>query len=225
MGMTERRARQLEERREKILNCALRLFREEGYEAIAMQDVADAAEISKGSLYLQFANKEALAIALLEQTFDKLEEIILKESGTAGSAQDRLKRIIAAYIESAQGADCRCYNLWLLPRLSTQPGSPQYDCIHGRIERISELLTVIFAEGARDGTIRADINAENIIHLFSLITVLFMERISAVRALAPMVHTSEESLLEEFLNIVLYYISAAPAFAAPASAAAKPGGA
>jgi AcrR family transcriptional regulator len=208
--MSERRARQLEERREKIMNCALRLFREEGYEAIAMQDIADAAEISKGSLYLQFANKEALAVALLEQTFDRLEDIIQRESASQVSAQDRLKRIVEAYIDSSREAEGCCYNLWLLPRLSAQPGSSQHDYLHGRIERISNLLTVIFTEGARDGTIRGDINAENIIHLFSLITVLFMERISAVRALAPMVHSSEENLLEEFLNIVLYYISAAP---------------
>ena len=217
MGMTERRAQKLEERREKILSCALRLFREEGYEAIAMQDIADAAEISKGSLYLQFENKETLAVALLEQTFDKLEGIILKESATRDSAQERLKRIVAAYIESARDADGCCYNLWLLPRLSTKPGSPQHDYLHDRIERISELLTVIFTEGARDGTIRGDIDAGNIIHLFSLITVLFMERISTVRALAPMVDTREENLLGEFLNIVLYYISAAPGRDSPSA--------
>ena len=82
MGMSERRSHQLIERREKILDNALRLFREEGYETTTMQDIADASELSKGSLYLQFENKEALIVALLERTFDKLEGIIEKEAAT-----------------------------------------------------------------------------------------------------------------------------------------------
>jgi AcrR family transcriptional regulator len=208
--MTERRSRQLEERRERILDSALSLFREEGYETITMQDIADASEISKGSLYLQFTNKEALIVALLERTFDKLERIIEFESATPGSAKERLKRIVNSYIESAQGEGGREYNLWLLSRISPQPDSPQQILVRGRIERLATLVTLIFNEGARDGTVRADIDPRNLIRLFSLISIMFMERISMVRLVAPMVDTSEAFLLEEFLEILLYYISPKP---------------
>jgi AcrR family transcriptional regulator len=208
--MTERRSRQLEERRERILDSALSLFREEGYETITMQDIADASEISKGSLYLQFTNKEALIVALLERTFDKLERIIEFESATPGSAKERLKRIVNSYIESAQGEGGREYNLWLLSRISPQPDSPQQILVRGRIERLATLVTLIFNEGTRDGTVRADIDPRNLIRLFSLISIMFMERISMVRLVAPMVDTSEEFLLEEFLEILLYYISPKP---------------
>jgi len=205
--MTERRTRQLEERRERILDSAQSLFRGEGYETITMQDIADASEISKGSLYLQFTNKEDLIVALLERTFDKLDRIIEAESGRPGSARDRLKRIVKAYIESARDEGGREYNLWLLSRLSPKPDSPQQVLIRSRIERLAALVTVIFEEGARDGTVRGDIDPKNLIRLFSLISIIFMERISMVRLVAPMVDTSEESLLEEFLDILLYYIS------------------
>jgi AcrR family transcriptional regulator len=205
--MTERRSRQLEERRERILDSAQNLFRGEGYETITMQDIADASEISKGSLYLQFINKEALIVALLERTFDKLERIIEAEASAPGSARDRLKRIVNAYIESARDEGGREYNLWLLSRLSPQPDSPQQLLVRGRIERLSALVTVIFDEGGRDGSVRGDIDPKNLIRLFSLISIIFMERISMVRLVAPMVDTSEERLLEEFLDILLFYIS------------------
>jgi AcrR family transcriptional regulator len=205
--MTERRSRQLEERRERILDSAQSLFRGEGYETITMQDIADASEISKGSLYLQFTNKEALIVALLERTFDKLERIIQAESAAPGSARDRLKRIVNAYIESARDEGGREYNLWLLSRLSPQPDSPHQVLVRGRIERLSTLVTVIFDEGERDGSVRGDIDPKNLIRLFSLISIIFMERISMVRLVAPMVDTSEEMLLEEFLDILLFYIS------------------
>jgi AcrR family transcriptional regulator len=205
--MTERRSRQLEERRERILDSAQSLFRGEGYETITMQDIADASEISKGSLYLQFTNKEALIVALLERTFDKLERIIQAESAAPGSARDRLKRIVNAYIESARDEGGREYNLWLLSRLSPQPDSPHQVLVRGRIERLSTLVTVIFDEGERDGSVRGDIDPKNLIRLFSLISIIFMERISMVRLVAPMVDTSEEMLLGEFLDILLFYIS------------------
>jgi AcrR family transcriptional regulator len=207
MGMSERRARQLADRRERILDSALRLFREEGYETITMQDIADVSEISKGSLYLQFTNKEALILALLERTFDRLEEIVLTESAAPGSARERLDRIVQAYIALAREEGGRSLNLWLLPRLSPQPDSPQQILILSRIERLADHITVIFDEGARDGSVRGDIDPNNLIRLFSLTTVLFMERISMVRTVAPLVDTSEEKLLKEFLDILLYYIS------------------
>jgi TetR/AcrR family transcriptional regulator len=207
MGMSERRARQLEDRRSKILDSALRLFHEEGYETITMQDIADASEISKGSLYLQFTNKEDLIVSLLERTFDRLEEIVQRESATPGSARERLDRIVQDYIALAREDGGRSLNLWLLPRLSPQPDSPQQTLILSRIERLSGLVTVIFDEGAKEGTVRGDIDANNLIRLFSLTTVIFMERISMVRIVAPMVDTSEEKLLKEFLDILLYYIS------------------
>jgi AcrR family transcriptional regulator len=209
MGMSERRAKQLAERREKIVYNALRLFREEGYETITMQDIADASEISKGSLYLQFENKESMILALLERTFDKLEGIIERESALQGSAREKLERIVQAYIEIARSENGRDFNLWLMPRLSPQPDSPQQQLVVARIERLAGLVTVVFDEGKRDGSVRGAIDPKNLIRLFTLISVLFMERISKVKAVAPMVHTTEEELLEEFLNILLYYISPA----------------
>jgi AcrR family transcriptional regulator len=172
-----------------------------------MQDIADASEISKGSLYLQFANKEALIGALLGRTFDRLEAIIEREIASPGKARDRLNRIVKANIESAKSEDGFDQNLWLLSRLSPQPDSPQQILVRGRIERLADLVTVIFEEGARDGTVRADIDPKNLVRLFSLISTLFMERISKIRLAVPSVDTTEEKLFKEFLDILLYYIS------------------
>jgi len=207
MGMTERRGRLLSERRERALDSALDLFRAEGFEAITMQDIADAAEISKGSLYLQFANKEAVVVALLERTFDKLEGIVGEEASSSGIAREKLSRIVVRYIEAARAEDCRDFNLWLLAALPLHPESPQQELIRGHIERLTSLIARIFEEGVRDGTVRPGVEPANLIKLFSTISVLFMERISKLRALTRIVDTSEERLLEEFLDVILYYIS------------------
>ncbi|MED4953325.1 helix-turn-helix domain-containing protein [Paenibacillus macerans] len=53
--------------KEKILQSAIRLFAEKGYQATSIQDIADDCSIAKGSLYKHFGSKEELYISILEK--------------------------------------------------------------------------------------------------------------------------------------------------------------
>jgi AcrR family transcriptional regulator len=61
-----------EERRKELLDCALRLFFERGYEATSIHDIASSVGISKGAFYHHFASKEAMLEALAERFADEL---------------------------------------------------------------------------------------------------------------------------------------------------------
>lgn len=52
-----------ESTREKILDAAVRLFHEYGYNGTSVQDIVTAADVPKGSFYNYFKSKEELAIA------------------------------------------------------------------------------------------------------------------------------------------------------------------
>lgn len=53
--------------REKILQSAIRLFAEKGYQATSIQDIADDCSIAKGSIYKYYDSKEELYISILEK--------------------------------------------------------------------------------------------------------------------------------------------------------------
>lgn len=53
--------------KEKIMQSAIRLFAEKGYQATSIQDIADDCSIAKGSLYKHFGSKEELYISILEK--------------------------------------------------------------------------------------------------------------------------------------------------------------
>jgi AcrR family transcriptional regulator len=53
-------------RRAQILEAALRLMAKDGFAATSMEDVARAARVAKGTVYLYFSTKEALLEALFE---------------------------------------------------------------------------------------------------------------------------------------------------------------
>ena len=72
MGITERREREREEVRRKILEAARELFATEGYERVTMRRIADAIEYSPTTIYNHFEDKVALVDALCEEDFARL---------------------------------------------------------------------------------------------------------------------------------------------------------
>ena len=64
MGIRERKEREKERRRQQILVSAKRVFSEKGFNKATMEDIASDAELSPGTLYLYFKNKEELYASL-----------------------------------------------------------------------------------------------------------------------------------------------------------------
>ena len=59
-------------KRDQILAGARQVFLEQGYDAASMDDIRRAAGVSKGTLYVYFANKEELFISLIAQERERL---------------------------------------------------------------------------------------------------------------------------------------------------------
>ncbi len=72
MGIAERREREKEDVRRKILDAAHDLFEAQGYQNVTMRAVADAIEYSPTTIYHHFASKDALVEALCFADFEKL---------------------------------------------------------------------------------------------------------------------------------------------------------
>jgi TetR/AcrR family transcriptional repressor of nem operon len=63
MTATETRTETRHESKTKLLDAALRVIREKGYSATRVEDICDAAGLTKGSFFHHFESKEALALA------------------------------------------------------------------------------------------------------------------------------------------------------------------
>lgn len=62
-----RRTQQAEERKEHLIDTALRVFAEKGWDATSIPDLARAAGIAQGLMYHYFRNKEDLLLAVIER--------------------------------------------------------------------------------------------------------------------------------------------------------------
>jgi AcrR family transcriptional regulator len=67
-----------EDTRERILDAALNIFSNKGYHDTRMDEIVEASETSKGSIYFHFPNKERLFLALVDQFADLLERRVVE---------------------------------------------------------------------------------------------------------------------------------------------------
>ena len=92
--MAQRTVSKSEETRSRILAAALDVFRERGFHAATMREIAAAAGVAVGAAYYYFDSKDALVMAFYAQAQDEMAaalDEILKESGTF---EQRLRGII-----------------------------------------------------------------------------------------------------------------------------------
>ena len=85
-------------RREEILQAAKELFLEEGYDHTTIRRIADRVGISAPALYLYFEDKDALMLALCDQTFGHLMEAIDEIEKTVTDPRERVRRFGEAYV-------------------------------------------------------------------------------------------------------------------------------
>jgi AcrR family transcriptional regulator len=90
------------DRRRQILDVALEAFAARGYAGTSMREIAAAAGVTKPVLYLHFASKERLYVALLEEISGALTRGSADAMGADAPARERVRAAIAAFFAYAE---------------------------------------------------------------------------------------------------------------------------
>jgi AcrR family transcriptional regulator len=99
MGVLERRAREKEVLRAKILDAATSLFVEEGYENVSIRRIAEKIEYSPATIYIYFKDKAELIQAICEEAFGEMLETIGEAGRSAKDPIEGLRAGLRAYID------------------------------------------------------------------------------------------------------------------------------
>ena len=84
------RAESKERTRQRLLAEAQRLFRERGYAATSLEQIAAAAEVTKGAIYGHFASKEDLMLSALEASRDTAPDYVAMLNDQSRPLRERL---------------------------------------------------------------------------------------------------------------------------------------
>jgi AcrR family transcriptional regulator len=90
MGTRERRQREVAEREDLFLDAALDLIRQDGLLNLQMARIAEKCEYAVGTLYLHFASKEDLLLALVTRVFRDYIELVRRAEAWQAPSRDRM---------------------------------------------------------------------------------------------------------------------------------------
>jgi len=110
-----------EETRERIVDAALRLFREKGFDETTMRDVAAAAGVATGAAYYYFRSKEELVMALYVRTAEGARALTPPAIAKSADLKKRIRAVIDTNLQ--QFADHRRL-LVALVRIGMDPSHP-----------------------------------------------------------------------------------------------------
>ncbi|MGH7934905.1 MAG: TetR/AcrR family transcriptional regulator [Candidatus Binataceae bacterium] len=87
-------------RRAQLLDAAARLFRERGYHATSMRDIAKAAGMLSGSIYYHFESKEEMLLAVYEEGARRFGEAVDAATARENKPWVRLQVACAAHLRA-----------------------------------------------------------------------------------------------------------------------------
>jgi AcrR family transcriptional regulator len=138
-------------RRAEILQAALRAFREQGYHATTLEDIAGVLGLRKTALYHYFPDKEALLYACHLESLAELERLVPEARARFTHASDQLAYVIREHVrvmtDTLQGSPLAFEVTALLP-------AHQREIIAGR-DAYERALREIIERGIRAGELRA----------------------------------------------------------------------
>jgi len=82
-------------RRQAILEAAIGVFAQHGFDAATTDDIARAAGLSKGGLYWHFKSKDDILAAILMQLFDQELSVLQGLLAAEGAVAPRLRQLVA----------------------------------------------------------------------------------------------------------------------------------
>jgi len=88
-----------ENKRRLIVQTAVKLFSEQPFHKVRLDDVAEAAGVGKGTVYIYFKNKEELYYSLVYEGFVELvEKLKVQTSQPVMSAADKLTAVVDGFV-------------------------------------------------------------------------------------------------------------------------------
>ncbi len=158
--------RKAEERPEALYQAALSVFGRRGYRATRLEEVAEAAGVSKGTIYHYFRNKEDLLERALEYkmtTMLALAEAAVEEF--EGTAADRLRFLLRRSWDRWSHKDWGRFNKLLLGEIAHELPALFRLWVRNGLMRSWRLAERVITEGQRRGEFRPDADARCIARL------------------------------------------------------------
>ena len=143
------------EKRDRILRAAVKIFSRKGFFNSKVSEIARAAEVADGTIYLYFRNKDDLLISLFEEKMGEVVADVRRRTAAGGNALEKLKIFIGNHMDLLERESGLVEVLQVELRQSTKFLK---DYTPVKFFEYLEVISEILEEGKREGVLRPDLN-------------------------------------------------------------------
>jgi len=144
-------------KRHRILRAAIRIFSQRGFFNSKVSDIARAAGVADGTIYLYFKNKDDLLISLFEEKMGEVVAEVREKVSRGDAPMDRLR----IFIDNHMDLLVREAGLVEVIQVELRQSNKfMKEYVPVKFLEYLDVLGDILEEGKRDGTFRADLNVK-----------------------------------------------------------------
>ena len=144
-----------EQKRQRILRAAIDVFASKGYFAARMTDIAEAAQVADGTLYLYFEGKEHLLMSIFDSVLGRFIERLDEEIAKIDDPIEKLSIMIRLHLETLGRDQALAHVLQIETRHSRRFMSL---FTRGKLGEYLNRVRDIIVEGQELGVFRGDIS-------------------------------------------------------------------
>lgn len=159
-----RKEREREFRRQEILTAAVELFAEKGFQHTTLDDIAEAAEFGKGTIYNYFQNKEDIYLAILESIFTGFHEVVKSIAANTTTAKDFLCELTKSMFNYCLTNRSSFY-LLVHTRILSKENIEKSEKLHDALAEIDKIHMSKISNAIKTGELKK-INPESLIRLY-----------------------------------------------------------
>lgn len=137
--------------RSDIIHAAAQIFRKKGFHATSMQEIADAVNLQKASLYHHVPSKQDILLTILDQALDLLIADMQAVVDSDLAPEDKLRRAVHVYIDRLT-EDADLATVLLMEHRSLDPALKSGHI--QRRDRYEALWRQLIEEGIRQNAFR-----------------------------------------------------------------------
>jgi len=210
MGIAERKEREKQQRREEIVGAATDIFFSKGFDKATMDDIANQAELSKGTLYLYFSSKDDLYMAVARNGIQLLREKTNAAVEKGGSALDKLLLMGRTCVDFARTHPDYMKSIMTLEELEPGEMNLTVEDVQDIIYRESTVASVVqvIEQGVEEGVFRNDLPALLVANTLWMSVLSVIRFVTMKHRLIAMLDLSPEKVFESHFQIVINGIKA-----------------
>ena len=147
--------------RQQLLLAALRSFADRGYAATSVQEIVDAAQVSKPALYYYFKDKAGLFQALVNHAHDERFRLMQQAADRGQTIGEKLEEVVAAIFEFSL-RNRELMRLAFATAFAASGEAPGHNRCREKGRRNFEFLRSLIEAGQASGQLVRDFTADEL---------------------------------------------------------------